>query len=224
MSIIVNNPGGGSGVLQSLIVDLAASDIFVANNVPYFTIVLPLSNQIVIPVSVAFLFTQGSDPYQGFTSIECGYFVSGTFYDPLALGPLSSALGGSITLSVLDPSNALFNQNMAGKPFVLKTAVGGGPIVTFSVSVGGSGYAPGDTGSIDSGNADALYAVDTVDGGGAVLTFHLDANGTGYVVGPNDPTTPFDGAGDAQFAVSIDSITPGNGTAQLELLYYLVPA
>lgn len=50
-------------------------------------------------------------------------------------------------------------------------------IVSSVLNAGGTGYAPGDTFTVNVGSGNA-GVVDTVDGGGAVLTYHLTADGT----------------------------------------------
>ncbi len=53
-----------------------------------------------------------------------------------------------------------------------------GVILTSVKNAAGSGYAPGDTGTIAGGNNDATYVIDTVSAG-AVATYHLTSKGTG---------------------------------------------
>lgn len=66
---------------------------------------------------------------------------------------------------------------------VIDSVVAGvaGAIVTHALSAGGTGYAPGDTGTVLFGDSSATYVVDTVNGGGAVLTYHLiGASNSGF--------------------------------------------
>jgi len=97
------------------------------------------------------------------------------------------------------------------------TAASGGDLTAAVLNAGGSGYAPGDTGTIQLGNGDAAYEIDTVDGGGAVLTFHITAAGSGYTTGTNVGTTTTSGAGDGLFTVDTTAaaIVPATGIVDL---------
>jgi len=57
------------------------------------------------------------------------------------------------------------------------------------VASGGTGYAIGDTGTINGGSTLAAYVIDTVDGSGAVLTFSLTSAGLGYSIASGIATT-----------------------------------
>lgn len=101
-------------------------------------------------------------------------------------------------------------------PFLWKNSMvnvlnpSGGGVLTASLGdSGGSGYAPGDTGNIDSGNGDAVYVVNTVDGNGAVLTFHLSSRGSGYSVSSNNPTVVISGGGDSALTINVLTLSVG---------------
>ena len=101
----------------------------------------------------------------------------------------------------------------------------GGPVRTIALDPGegGSGYAPGDTGTIaqPGSSMTAAYEVDTVDGSGAVLTLHLTAGGEKYIAANAVPTGVTTGGGDGLLLVNI-TITPtptGDGIVEFDILY-----
>jgi hypothetical protein len=121
-------------------------------------------------------------------------------------------------------------SNAENQPLVLKSSVSldSGSILTAHVGAGGSGYAPGDTGTINSTNGNATYQVSTVGGGGAVSTFTITDGGdlptsADYYVGQAYTTTVSTGSGDGNFTVIPDTITHGNGSAKLFLEYIIFP-
>lgn len=85
-------------------------------------------------------------------------------------------------------------------------------------------YAPGDTGTIDTGNGDAVYEVLTVGAGGAVTAWTLSVQGTGYSVGNDQATSVVTGSGDGNLLVDIDSIFPAaDGVLLVEVVGFGVP-
>ena len=101
--------------------------------------------------------------------------------------------------------------NAAKKDFNLKflmSAAATGSITTTTLNAAGTGYVPGDSGIVNTGNANAVYVIDTVGGGGSVSTYHIAATGSGYVVANGITTTIGTGAG-AGFKVNITVISAG---------------
>lgn len=88
------------------------------------------------------------------------------------------AAGNAVyTPTVRYPAGALITATVV--------AVAGGPIAATNTNdpdgFPGTGYAPGDTGTIQQGsNSSAHYRVDTVDGGGAVTAYTITNPGSGY--------------------------------------------
>jgi hypothetical protein len=74
----------------------------------------------------------------------------------------------------------------------------------------GSGYAVGDTGTVDGGLIPAQYIVTAVNGTGGVTGYTITYNGTGYTVTGGASTTTSAGAqpgnGDGSFAVTITAV------------------
>jgi hypothetical protein len=100
----------------------------------------------------------------------------------------------------------------------------GGPVLAASVAAGGSGYAPGDTGTIndppDGFGFGATYVVDAVDGGGGVTAFTVTTAGSGYGVGVTT-TTHTTGSGDDAFTVDVTSVGVGDSPVKF-VIYYTV--
>lgn len=135
-----------------------------------------------------------SDKFASLTSYEAFFGVPGTLQ-----GPASDFASKDIYLQ-WDPSAT-------------------GRVITASVSAGGTGYAPGDTGT--SGDTDPwTYTVDTIGGGGDILTFTVNLQGTEIAKGAS-ATTATSGAGTG-FIANIDTIQTldaGDGFYFLTALY-----
>lgn len=151
------------------------------------------------------------------------------------------AVGGITGISVTTPSSAIDFANVfavANNYGVLQvtssgvgallnvTSVVGGQngVAASTLNAGGSGYAPGDTGTITvngfAGTA-ATYTVLTIGGGGSVATYSITSVGAGYFIANGVATVKTTGAGTA-FTVNITAVgggyaindtgTFGNGT------------
>lgn len=87
----------------------------------------------------------------------------------------------------------------------------------------GTGYAPGNIGSIG-GDPNMTLTVDTVGGGGDILTFHLNAPtvGFGAIPAPSNGLSVADvGNGDA--TINVTAIQPGTlGRLRVIVLYYIL--
>lgn len=110
--------------------------------------------------------------------------------DKTLILPTSTGLAGQ-TITNLDSVN---------KPLTISfsTAITGAPIISVAINAAGSGYAVGDTGTIDGGDGLATYEVLTV-ATGAVTSVDLTLGGAGYT----DTTAATTATGGAQ---------PGTGT------------
>ena len=86
----------------------------------------------------------------------------------------------------------------------------GQAISTTTNANSGSGYAVGDTGTVDGGLIPAQYIVTSVNGTGGVTGYTITYNGTGYTVTGGASTTTFAGAqpgnGDGSFAITINTV------------------
>jgi len=104
--------------------------------------------------------------------------------------------------------------------FVESPTVVGGPILTASISAGGTRYKVGDTGTIAGGATLATYQVTSITGGtgtngGIVSGFTITSGGTGYGVATGVATTRTSGNG-RNFTVNI--LTVGGSPAHFHVL------
>jgi hypothetical protein len=119
--------------------------------------------------------------------------------------------------------------SIANQPLVisnnLEDYVKYGAILTGSITAAhaGTGYVIGDTGTVGgSYGTGATYVVDTVGGGGAVATYHLTANGKQYKTGITGNATATGGSQPGVgtgFQIDVNSVTPGNGSGEIMILY-----
>lgn len=117
---------------------------------------------------------------------------------------------------IIEGSNDGANFQQVGVPITFLFASG-------SAASGGSGYAPGDTGTISGGDGTATYLVLDVGAGGTVLTVST-SGGTGYSTSKFNATTATSGTGmglrlnivTAGGAVVSGSVTPIAGQAHTD--------
>jgi hypothetical protein len=96
-----------------------------------------------------------------------------------------------------------------------------GAATTATVTSGnaGTGYAPGDQGTVNAGATSPTYTVLTVGAGGAVTSVSI-AGGTGIATGTGFETAVTTGEGDGTLQLNIVAIaTQGDGSYELDLLY-----
>jgi hypothetical protein len=125
---------------------------------------------------------------------------------------------GSLGLAPTRPTMMTANQTQLiilnnGLLYVL-TFLGAITAAVLHAGAGGSGYAPGDMGTID--GTGSTYTVLTVGAGGAVLTFSFTP-GSGNAVASDIATAVLTGGGDGTFAVDITAVANNN-------LYAVPPA
>lgn len=114
---------------------------------------------------------------------------------------------GSLGAAPTRPTMMTANQTQLvilnnGALFVL-TFLGAITAAGIHSGAAGSGYAPGDTGTID--GTGSTYQVLTIGGGGSVATFRFTP-GSGNVVQNNVATAVLTGSGDGTFAVDITAV------------------
>jgi len=214
---------------------LSSSDVINSSTSPY-ALVTPSAGQIVVPMSIFVEGIPGTNAYVGDSGSVFLYNDGGTTLNVWSGLQTNAGIFSQLPMKnkfalLIPVTNSLVPDTGAdtivGADFAFVSGVqaGVGPIQTLNVTSGsaGSGYAPGDTGLLDgAGNGNAEYVVDTVDGGGGVLTFHLDNNGTAYSAPTSGVTTTVeDGGGDGSLEFDITAIYDFNGTAKIQLLYYL---
>lgn len=199
-----------------------------------FTLVTPGGSQVVIVNSLTFSYTGGSHGWVG-GSGQVGYNESGSVVSAPSGGafPPSDALlrDGSTPISVFTPAAASSYDPTGvciGKTLIFsaESVYQTGPILTAQVTSGnaGTGYAPGDQFTVNTGDESNTCTVDTVNGGGGVLTFTINSGGQGNQPSTGNSTSVESGSGDGTLEVDILTVGQPNGTATLTLLYYLVNA
>lgn len=115
----------------------------------------------------------------------------------------------------------VISERFDNKPIYFNT-YGYGQIATLSVGAGGAGYAVNDTFTIDS-YAGTVGVVDSVSGG-AVTAAHLTTNAINASAQNGLATTALTGVGTGLTinALTIQSLSGGNGTIQLTINYVVV--
>lgn len=98
-----------------------------------------------------------------------------------------------------------------------------GAITLATVNFEGTGYAVGDTGTINGGDGNATYVVDT-ESGGAVLTFTLTFGGSGYVVADEQATSRGGGQPGSGSGFIVDINTVSGGGSPYKNHFYSTPA
>jgi len=126
--------------------------------------------------------------------------------------------GGAVTTSPVI-SYDMLTPNGSGTKVAFVESATGGPVLTDSLSAGGSGYAVGDTGTIAGGTALATYKVTGVTTShrttGIVSTFTITSAGSGYSTASGAATTATSGSG-KNFTINI--LTVGGFPAHFHVL------
>lgn len=123
-------------------------------------------------------------------------------------GVLTFTATGGTTYPDLVSSGSVVVTGGGNGQFIARLTASAGIVQSGVTEVyGGFGYAPGDTGTITSGNSGAAYLVDTVDANGTVLTASVTTPGSGYTVSSDNPTAASTGSGDGGLLVDILSLS-----------------
>ena len=214
---------------------LDATALGTLHSAPTQIVAAPSAGELILPVLTVAEYVPGahSQYYPGIRNAEY-YWTSPT-------GPLFSSFSAfALPTSPDEPSHFTYVGAGFGTATGAKDGSAGralyvgadndptlaGPIVSASLNFGGSGYAPGDTGTMEAHGWSAqppAYVVDTVDGGGAVLTFTITDAGNGNLAGDTVGTSPTSGSGNGNFIVNIDSIDPiASGDLYVQVFYTIV--
>ncbi|HEX4002663.1 MAG TPA: hypothetical protein VHX36_08445 [Candidatus Acidoferrales bacterium] len=128
-------------------------------------------------------------------------------------------LGGGAVATSPVISYDLLTPSASGTKIAFVESASGGPILTDSLSAGGSGYAVGDTGTIAGGVVVATYKVTAVATvrrtTGVVSTFTITSAGAGYAVAVGAATTKTSGKGTG---LTINILTVGGYPAHFHVL------
>lgn len=207
---------------------LSSAQLVDLANTPIEIVPAPGANQTIVPVQVISTLTFGTVQYPNITPSllygedegqQCEFAPfdgSNSNHDSFGF----QVIGGSGAYTFSKVGSAGFALNLK----VMNGDPTAGPIVTSTLDVGGSGYAPGDTFIlIGVDNASSHGTVDTVDGDGAVVTYTITNPGTNYS-SPTTSTTVAQGGsgGDNNLTINITAVQPGDGTGTIEVLYRLI--
>jgi hypothetical protein len=223
-------PGGGGGSVLSAIVDLTTAQIATLHSAPVTLVAAPGAGLVLVPVAGSLQSLAGTEPFGVPTFVRVGYPATDhleiSTSDPFVWSVVASEYQAIQSNSAATPKAQAAAENAPLELFAGGSDPGlTGSILTTAVNAPGTGYAPGDTGTVVNplAGTTALYAIDTVDGGGGVLTFHLTNNGTQYSVATGVGTTVTAGGGDGAFAIDVNTITPlSDGVARVQVLYYVM--
>lgn len=223
---------GASGAVQETCASLTADEINHLSSAPVTLIPAPGADYFINPIvevdqyvpgTASFGFGPNGDPGTGYGNLPEATGISTTLFTLLNAhftyaSTITQQIVNGQTTSLYGPGDQPGIQN---EPVLIDTGVDGisyGGIASATVDVGGAGYAIGDTGYVvGEGDSDALYTVTAVSGG-AVTGFTVTP-GTSYGVQSDVATTVETGSGDGNFTVNVTAITPGNGSAQVCMLY-----
>ncbi len=212
-----------SGIAQ-VTKDLNAAQIATLNSAPVQLLPASGAGKAIVPLAVVAQYKPGTQPFANNRPVEIGPAGSPTNVIQTAGVPWNGLVAAirSGSSGIGDPiANTALNIGNTDNVDPAYT----GSILTHSLSIGGAGYAPGNTFTVDAAVAGGVLAtgvVDTVDGGGAIVTYHLTGLGTFYPRGnaPNLTATSGIGAGGA---INILTITPlSDGTARVTVWYAVV--
>jgi hypothetical protein len=223
---VVNNAPG----LLSTTIHLTAAQIRTLNSAPVTIIPAPGAGRIVAVDSMALIYDFGAhifdaqvipQPVVQYASLPGTALLT---LPPVILEQTSSQFSFSNT----GASGSSFAQSTIANQaiqFSDLTDYDAGPILTASLGAGGTGYAVGDTGTIQQNNNDATYQITSVGALGVVTGFTITGNGTQYVTANGVPTAtggaqPGVGTG---FTVNITAVTLGDGTLKVITYYQIVP-
>lgn len=177
-----SDPDAQPGPTQSVVRDLTAAEIATLASAPVELIPSQGGGTVIVPVSAVFQYVPGTVAFgSDFTAqLEVGGdpfpAIPGIPTDGLVASVRGRAAG---SVSELAPDTALTltgNADPGAK----------GSILTSALAAGGTTWLPGDTANIDSGNGDAVVAVDSVGNsfpitavnqGGKTFTVTGDASG-----------------------------------------------
>lgn len=214
-----------------------ASQIGTLHSSPTQILAAPGSGNVVTAVKATFEWKPGTC---GFAStMTPTFFWSGSGFDLM-----DTPNGNGVNLGFLTPVAYVLQHNAtAGSSSVANVARSlieniavvlgkegatdperAGPIVTSSLAAGGTGYAVGDTGTINTQayTGGATYTVNTVSAG-AVVTYTINSGGDGYRTTVNPVATTKGGAqagSGSGFTINVNSIPAADGDIYATLWYY----
>lgn len=238
MSTSGGTPAGTPTVVTRTV---TAAQIATLHSVPVTLIAAPGAGKVLQIVQGSYLeFLTGVDGFADFPTPVLTYGAGGskatwgvgeTF--PAAAPPTSTWMQLSGGDQATGSPQSYDRAAVANKAIILDCAPGNpnraGPIVTAAIAAGGAGYAPLDTGTIDTDpsgyTGGATYRVDTVGAAGIVTALTITGAGNGYTT-INNPAATTVGGGQpgvgAGLTVNVTAITPIDGSLVVTLAYLTV--
>ncbi len=189
----------------------------------------PGPGQVLVPGQIALVYNFNRFDFSASPSVNVEIGATGTGVLHSSISGLTGSGASTLIIPQLsfDAGAVDFTAPYLGQPLML-VLVGGafaaGGIETATIGAAGTGYAPGDTGTITTGDGNAHYQVLTVGGLGDVTSFLITAPGTGYAAGAGQATAtgaPQAGIG-INFTVNITKINDGDGTIKVTTLYQVI--
>jgi hypothetical protein len=217
--------GGGAGLSRTTVV--SASDLHTIADTPITVVPAPDAHQFIVVKAVILQLNPGAYPFWGTSGDGLNFTYPGISIDVATIVSLGGFMAAETQTKQAYVPGDWFpptgTGSVAGEEVLLVGSgnLDAGPIATSSVNNPGAGYAPGDTGTLTAGSADATYQVTTVGGGGAVTGFNITAPGQAYDVGTSG-TSPTSGGGDGTFTINVNTVQSGDGDLFVTVLYTLV--
>jgi len=221
------------GQPQNIVVTLSASDILNMSVTPVTLVPTPGMGFFIYPLRIVLINLPGGIFYGGLTASDT--FTSWgpnsiTDRPDQAANPFGQSAAFAWQFDNLKgPGDANQVSMAANQPLLLNASAtfDAGALLTAHVGVGGTGYAPGDTGTVNSSSGAATYQVTTAPGG-VVSAVTIPSGGTlpataDYVVGQTYPTSVSTGGGDGALTLVADTTTHGNGTGKVYVEYIIYP-
>lgn len=218
-------PTTAFGVVQKVVVDLTSAQLKTLFSSPVEIVPAPSATQWIQVVMASVQYKFGTIRY-GTTGVQDFLFkYLGVANQPVpGFNSEEVFQGQTVSRLTFSPgANTSINQTNAVQRAITVSegTYDAGTVGSINASVinaPGLGYAANDTFTVDTGDGLAAGIVDTVGALGIVTSYHLTSNGQNYVVGVGVATTATSGVG-IGFTLDIQSITPGNGTMRVIVVY-----
>ncbi len=189
----------------------------------------PDANQILLPTKVVLSYKYATVPYDSNSANLVVNWGPPTFPSAVPHNTKTATILEGVTDAVLlmpsvsgTTGEEIATVDALGKnlTITLSAAPGGAPLISVAVSDGGTGYAAGDTGTIDGGDVDATYEVLT-ETAGVVDTLDLTFGGEGYTSTAAESTTVGGGQPGIGTGLLLDTVSAltSSGTLRVTVNY-----
>jgi len=237
-------PAGPSsgGAVQTVTVYLSPAQLAEIDTVPVTLLPSPGPGKAIVPLAFAGKMSAGpnSFPYasqnQGSIAVDwesdilVGSFPQASYgfgENQFGSAPPILQVAGALLFQAavqVNPDSQVENEAVIAKANY--PVADAGQLLESSLYAGGSGYAPGDTGTVFIGYIGSItYEVLTVDENGGVLTYSITSPGNGAFATTSPVGTlgggPQPGSG-SEFTISVLSFQTGDGTMEISMSYIVV--